>query len=103
MANNTLPLDQNANPLPLFILGNNTVQNVDGTAASAASNVIDANDYQTVRITVSADCHITSGAAPTATTDHIRMWANQTAEFCVVPGHKIAVLGAIANITTMGR
>lgn len=103
MADNTLPKDKNNEIKPLFILGNNTVQNVDGTSASAASAVIDADNYQTVMITASLDCHIITGTDPTATTSHIRLWANERIFFEITPGHKIAVLGAIANITTMGR
>lgn len=103
MADNSLVKDDNTNPLPLFILNDNVTQVIDGTAASAASAVIDANNFQTVRITAGADCHIVSGVTPTATTSKMRMWGGSTEYFVVAPGHKIAVLGAIINITTMGK
>jgi hypothetical protein len=91
---NILHLDDNGNPLPL-LRTDGTVVIVTSTGASAASAaVIDANEDCICRITASADCHMTTGADPTATTSHIRLWANQVEYFIIPKGHKIAIVGA---------
>ena len=97
----TLRLDPNGNPIPTFMLGGATVS-ADGTSASAATAVINADDDQLVSITVSADCYITTGATPTATNAHMRMWANERINAIVPKGHKVACLGAIVTVTLHG-
>jgi hypothetical protein len=98
MPNDTLTTDQNGNMLPLFVLGNSP-EIVNGTAASAASAVIDATNFAIVQLYASADCNIHVAAAPTATTSTMAIPGKQLLYFRILPGDKIAVLGAILQIT----
>ena len=95
---NTLVKDPNAQSIPLFVLGNDP-EIVDGTSASAASAVIDADDFTLVQLYASADCNIKVAAAPTATTSTMALPGSQILHYIVRPGDKIAVLGASLQIT----
>ena len=94
-----LLLDENGNPIPVMPLGDS--QDVDGTAASAQSEVIDGD---IVRIcAVSADIRFLLGADPTAlATSH---FLAQGAEIWmpIRKGHRVAVIGGVANIGTIGE
>lgn len=93
-----LRLDPNGNPIPAITLGGTTLT-ADGTSASAATAVVNATDDQLVWITVSADCYVTTGPTPTATSSHVRMWANERVACIVRKGDKVACLGAVVWVT----
>ena len=62
----TLIKDQNAQSLPLFVLGNDPII-VDGSTASASSGVISTTDFTIVQLYASNDCTIKVSENPTAT------------------------------------
>jgi len=100
---NILHLDDNGNPLPLLRTGGTPVI-LTSTGASAATAAAISTTQDTIcRLTASADCHMTTGTGPTATTSHIRLWANQVEYFIIPMNHKIAIVGAATlNITPQG-
>lgn len=94
--------DDNGVSVPLLRLGATPVILTSATGASVASAaVISATNDTICRFTSSVDCHITTAASPTATTSHVRLWANQVEYFIVPLGHKIAYLadtGGVLNV-----
>jgi len=89
-----LHLDPNGNPVPLIRTGATPVIVTSAGASAASENAISSTDDVICRITASADCHIWTAEDPTATTSHIRLWANQVEYFIIPKGHKLAVVGA---------
>ena len=74
----------------------NVMQQVEQTpiaiaGASAQSAAFGANT-RLVRVHAGAICSIAFGANPTATTNNMRLSADQTEYFAVVPGLKVAVI-----------
>lgn len=66
-------------------------QTVSITASSLQSSGF--NVYtRMIRVHVDATCSIEIGESPTATASSLRMVANSTEYFGVVPGHKLAVI-----------
>jgi hypothetical protein len=94
----TLIKDQNAQSLPLFVLGNDPII-VDGSTASASSGVISTTDFTIVQLYASNDCTIKVSENPTATASSMAIPGGQILYYVVRPGHKIAVLGAKLQIT----
>lgn len=94
----TLIKDQNAQSLPLFVLGNDPII-VDGTLASAVSDVISDTDFTIVQLYATNDCTIKASENPTATETSMAIPGGQILYYVVRPGHKIAVLGAKLQIT----
>lgn len=94
----TLIKDQNAESLPLFVLGNDPIV-VDGSLASASSGVISTTDFTIVQLYASNDCTIKVSENPTATASSMAIPGGQILYYVVRPGHEIAVLGAILQIT----
>jgi hypothetical protein len=62
---------------------------LSGTSAQSAAF---AAGTSLVRVHTDATCSVEFGSNPTATTNHLRMAADQTEYFAVVPGTKIAVI-----------
>jgi len=91
--------DANGEPAP--IAGWGTAQNVDGSAASAQSTVIDATAPCVVRIAaVSGNLYIKIGTNPTAAADDSTYLPALAFDHVkLATGDKIAVLGGVANIT----
>jgi len=91
--------DQNGVSVPLLRLGATPVilTSADGSSVASASAISATADI-ICRFTSSADCFITTAASPTATTSHVRLWANQTEYFIVPKGHKVAYLAATASV-----
>ena len=94
----TLIKDQNAQSLPLFVLGNDPLI-VDGSLASASSDVISDTDFTIVQLYASNDCNIQVSENPTATASTMAIPGGQILYYVIRPGHKIAVLGAKLQIT----
>lgn len=59
--------------------------------SSAPSNAFNAKT-NFIRVATDTACSIAIGESPTATTDNMRLAANQTEYFGVTPGQKIAVI-----------
>jgi hypothetical protein len=96
----TLELLHDANGAIIPVMDLSAPHNVDGTAASAQSNVIDG---KMLRICATGgDIHFLIGVNPVALAtshflgDHQEIWMP-----CNM-GDKVAVLGGIANIATVG-
>ena len=68
-----------------------TEQTVSIGGGSTSSNAFSANTTM-VRICSDATCSIAFGASPTAGTTNMRLAANQTEYFTVIPGQKVAVI-----------
>jgi hypothetical protein len=66
-------------------------QTVSIGASSAQSSALNA-ETRFVRVSTDATCSIAFGANPTATTASMRLPANSTEYFAVMPGMKIAVI-----------
>ncbi len=62
---------------------------ISGTSAQSAAF---AAGTSLIRVHTDAICSIAFGDNPTATTNNLRMSADQTEYFAVVPGSKIAVI-----------
>lgn len=75
-------------PVPFLVEQSKTVS---GTSAQS-----DAFSDNTKMVTLQADaaCHVTFGADPTATTTHFKLNADQTYDFEVQSGHKVAFISA---------
>ena len=94
----TLIKDQNAQSLPLFVLGNDPII-VDGSLASASSGVISTTDFTIVQLYATNDCNIKVAENPTATASSMAIPGGQILYYVIRPGQKIAVLGAKLQIT----
>jgi len=98
-----LNLDENGTPMPLMRFGGTPVIVTSSGASAASAAVISSTGDTICRITASADCHITTGADPTATTSHVRFWAKQVEYWIIPKNHKLAVVGeSTVNITPQG-
>jgi len=97
-----LKRDWRGDTAQIVAIDHTLTQVVDGTAASAASSVIDNNESSWVRIAAYGDVHIAFGTDPTATAAHIFLPAGAVEWFEVNSGHKIAVLGGKINICPAG-
>ena len=95
---NFLPLDTNANPVPLMKLS--ASEDIDGSIAHDESTAIDGN---TVRIVaIDGDIRFLIGADPEALeTSHFLGDHQEIYQPCNV-GDKVSVLGGPANIATGG-
>lgn len=96
----TLELVNDANGRTMDLVALSDPHDVNGTGASAVSNAIDG---KVVRISaISADLRFLIGLNPVALStshflgDHKEIWMP------ITPGHKVAVIGGIANIGTAG-
>lgn len=76
-----------------------TSQNVAFTTASTQSSAIGTtnNGRVVVRVYVSADCHIESGASPTANTQDAFFPAGSVEYVEVMAGHRLAIIGATSS------
>lgn len=70
---------------------NTAEQTITSAATSSQTSAFDANTNW-IRVHTDGIISIKIGTNPTATTSTLRMAANQTEYFCVVPGHKLAVI-----------
>lgn len=96
-------IDIQGRALPVVPLSDANSQDLDGTSASAATAAaLDAVDDCLVRIAAKADIYIAIGATPTAAAGDIWLPANGELWMEIPKGHKIAVLGGVANITKAG-
>lgn len=95
----SFPNDRNGTPIPALSIGSNT--ELDGTSASAASAVFDANADTIVRICAVGDIRVAVGTAPAASTTSMSMAAGTVEYVRVLAGDKIAVLGGKATLTVM--
>jgi len=77
----SFPEDRNGRVIPALAIG--TSAELDGTSASAASAVFDADYDSVVRVAAVGDVRVAVGTSPTA--------------------HKIAVLGGKAPVTVMAE
>lgn len=91
--------DINGNMMPIAGLG--ASQDVDGTSASAASTVIDANHDSAVRISAVTTVRFLVGASPTAVATSVYLSSGMIDYVRVPAGQKIAVLGGKANIVVL--
>lgn len=94
--------DHRGDTAPILSIRHESTQVVDGTSASAQSNVIDAHAEAWVRIAAYDDVHIAFGSDPTATASHIYLPQGMVEYFRVKNGYKIAVIGGKINISTAG-
>lgn len=74
---------------------------LDGTSASAASDVFDADDDTIVRVAAVAAVRVLVGTAPTALATSMAMAAGAVEYFRIPANNKIAVLGGKATVTVM--
>lgn len=96
----TLAKDAKGNVAQICALGSS--QNVTIGASSLQSTAM-AGTTQIVRLAPTADCFISVGQNPTATTSSTLMLAGQIEYIAVTPGQRIAVIqssgGGTLNIT----
>lgn len=93
-----LSRDANGNVLPLIPLNNS--HDVNGSSSSAQSNAIDGT---CVRIkSLGSIIRFKIGENPTAEADDPAIGADDEYWAPITPGHKVAVIGGQANITTPG-
>ena len=71
-----------------------TTQVLDITGTSAKSAGFD-QACRFVRVHTDVTCHIATGDDPTATTNSMRLAADQTEYFGIRPGQKIAVIAGV--------
>ena len=69
-----------------------TTQTVSFTTATASA-AFSANT-RLVRVSSDGECHLSFGAAPTATTSHLQMQADSPEYFVVTPGQKVSAVNA---------
>lgn len=95
----TMLKDGNSVSIPVLGLGVGVT--IDGTSASAASDVLDATKQSVVRLTALADLWIIIGATPTAIAENsCTYFPSGTIEYVSIPaGYKIAAIGGKLNIT----
>lgn len=62
-------------------------------AASSTQSAVFSGDTKLVRIHCEEVCYVLFGANPTATLTSMRLAANATEYFVVVPGQRVAVIG----------
>ena len=74
---------------------------LDGTSASAASGVFDANADTIVRVSAVGNVRVQVGATPTALATSMAMAAGTVEYFRILAGCKVAVLGGKATVTVM--
>ena len=67
------------------------LQKLTSAATSSQSAAFDANTNW-VRVHTDGVVSIKFGTNPTATTGSLRLAAGQTEYFCIVPGHKVAII-----------
>lgn len=97
----TMPQDQMYNATPVLKPKAGTIK-LDGTSASVASDVIDADYNKVVRIAAADQIWVAIGAAPTAVAEITMPMFSESSEcFHIFAGEKIAVLGGVAYITIM--
>lgn len=94
-----MTIDLNGIAIPVMAQGVN--EEVDGTSASAASAVLDANEETVARIAAVGAIRVLVGATPTALATSMAMAAGTVEYFRIPANHKIAVLGGKATITKM--
>ncbi len=70
----------------------NTAEQVVTSAATSTQTAAFNVNTNWVRVHTDGIVSIAFGTSPTATTDKLRLAAGQTEYFCVVPGHKAAVI-----------
>ncbi len=92
MIDEVLLRDANGSPVPVFCPGA-TVKISPAGASAATAAVINATDYQLVRIVATAAMHIAIAAAPTATTSDMYLPAAMVDYLIIPKGCKIAAIG----------
>jgi len=94
-----LLLDELGNPIQIMSLSSS--HDVDGTSASAQSEVIDGD---IVRISaVNADIRFLIGQNPVALSTSHYLALGCSIEQPIAKGNRVAILGGIANIATVGE
>jgi len=92
----TFPSDQDGRPIQ--VVGLKDSHDVDGTLASAKSNAIAGKIVRVVSTDNSLRVEV--GEDPTATNTSIYIPAMSELWLPITSGHKVAVLGGIANVCT---